>query len=376
MTVHTLQPTIDPKKEKVQLMIALDGTGSMQPVMDAVQHAITSVISKMEEQLKDTAKSEDMPSSVDLEVGMVVFKDYDAPNPIHSIVPLGGADAVKQAIQNVRASHGQDAAECLELALHIVATQITWEETAQKMLMVFTDAAPHLQGDPGDSYNQQLPVQYASTPDLWATVDALAAQKISTTIVACSNFNASPIAANVYSQIATRTNGRMVDFGLVQHTLPQFLSEAAQEELFVQNVNQRISSLTLTDEEQEQAIQEAMRGIGDRFRSLSSDWDVVVPFEDGLFDRHTSSKEFRDGFRALGATKAMPSHATSECECGDAMFTSLGAAEEEDGDAPTFRSCSAVEASPPRSKRMATTPPPMPGYARTPSTTADRIRRA
>ena len=108
MTVHTLQPTIDPKKEKVQLMIALDGTGSMQPVMDAVQHAITSVISKMEEQLKDTAKSEDMPSSVDLEVGMVVFKDYDAPNPIHSIVPLGGADAVKQAIQNVRASHGGD----------------------------------------------------------------------------------------------------------------------------------------------------------------------------------------------------------------------------------------------------------------------------
>ena len=229
--------------------------------------------------------------------------------------------------------------------------------------------------DEFDHYN--LPTAEQSTPDLWTTVETLAAQKISTTIVACSSFNASPVAGNVYSQLATRTNGRMVDFGLVQHALPQFLSQAAQEELFVQTVNQRISSLSLNDEEQEQAIQEAMRGIGDKFRSLSSEWDIVVPFEDTLFDRHTSSKEFRDGFRALGATKTMPSHATSECEGGDAMYTSLGAAEEEDG-APTFRSCSAAEddASPPRSKRMATTPPPMPGYARTPSTTADRIRRA
>lgn len=354
----------------IQLVIILDCTGSMASEMAAVKKAVLSVVDEMHAKMTESAmKSDDLSKNITVEFSLIAYRDYTDTPACADPLPFGGPDVVRAAIEAEIASGGGDDPECVELALHYAETRLQWEYKADKMMLLVTDAPPHAQGVPGDSYPNGAPSQY-ECPDIWTTVDRLAERGVCMTVCGCREFQWNRRTPTIYELMARKTNGRLVRFEAIEAIecgLASYLGTAALEEDFVQNVLGRVGRMNLSDDEYNQVVDEAMEGMQPIFRSLGAEEYAMETFFDVTkFDNAKNSEQVDAAFRSLVATADY---------YGSPAFRPPGGAD--DGGEPVYRSlCSGgYEDSPmlPPAKAMRSAPPVVHKVHVT--TTRDRLRR-
>lgn len=361
----------------IQLAIVLDCTGSMAGPMAAVKEAVLRVVDEMHAKMAQSGiESDDLSKSITVQFSLITYRDYTDTPACSQPLTFGGPDAVREAIAVEDANGGADWPECVELALHYAQTRLQWDDNADKMMLLVTDAPPHAQGGVQDDYPNGAPSQY-QCPDIWTTVDRLAARGVCMTVCGCGSFDSHRRTPTIYELMARKTNGRLVRFERIQSSLASYLGTAALEEDFVQNVLERVGGMNLADDAYDEAVQDAMQGMEAMFRSLSSkEFSVKTFFDVAKFDDAKDSRQVQATFRSLGAT--YDDHGYGDGD-GDGLpaFRSLGAS---DGyDEPGFRSLGAGdgEDSPmsPPAKAMRSAPPAPPLRSTHVTTTRDRLRR-
>tara|TARA_B110000977_G_scaffold26147_1_gene32459 strand:+ start:145 stop:1326 length:1182 start_codon:yes stop_codon:yes gene_type:complete len=360
----------------IQLAIVLDCTGSMSGPMRAVKEAVLRVVDEMHAKMTQSGtKSDDLSKSITVQFSLITYRDYGDSPACSQPLPFGGPDAVRRAITLEDADGGSDWPECVELALHYAQTKLQWADNADKMMLLVTDAPPHAQGGVQDEYPNGAPSQY-QCPDIWTTVDRLAARGVCMTVCGCGSFDSYRRTPTIYELMARKTNGRLVRFEQIQSSLASYLGTAALEEDFVQNVRERVGAMNLADDAYDKAVEDAMQGMEAMFRSLSSqEFSVKTFFDVAEFDDAKNSREVQEAFRSLGATEN--DHGGGGLGGGGAGFRSLGADDGEDP--PSHRSLGAGdgEDSPmsPPAKAMRSAPKAPPLRSAHVTTTRDRLRR-
>lgn len=127
----------------IDLMFVLDITGSMDPYIEMVKHAIKTLVQQL-------------PSKKTLRVGLVRYRDYKVDldgNYLESaascctITDFTSPDKMLQVLAALRAGGGGDVAEALTLALRMASdtSKLSWSNDPKvtNSLVVITDDVPH-----------------------------------------------------------------------------------------------------------------------------------------------------------------------------------------------------------------------------------------
>ncbi|MCX7653221.1 MAG: VWA domain-containing protein [Fervidobacterium sp.] len=126
-------------KNKIDIAIILDVTGSMSP---SIQGAKNSIIA-FSQALKD--------SGLDVRIGVVPFDDYvNPPSDIEIEFPyldLSSPDKAKDYVSELYAGFGGDTPENPYDAIMFAATALEWRVGSQKSMIIITDAPAHYKGD-------------------------------------------------------------------------------------------------------------------------------------------------------------------------------------------------------------------------------------
>ena len=323
----------------IQLVIVLDCTASMDSPMAKVKKALMSVINEMEAMMTPSViDSGDMSKKITVQFSLITYRDYgELTPPCSQPLKFGGPDAVRAAIEVEEADGGNDWPECVELALHYAETKLEWDDSANKMMLLVTDAPPHAQGGVKDNYASGPPSQY-QCPDIWTTVDLLAKRKVCMTVCGCGDFSSYSRTPTIYDLMARKTNGRLVKFEGIQSSLASYLGTAALEEDFVQNVLERVNGMNLVDDAYDNALQDAILGMGAMFRSLSSpEFSAKTFYDVTKFDGAKNSVDVNTVFQSLGAEE-IEHGAFWVGGGGGGTFRSLGDDDGEDPPAKAMRS--------------------------------------
>jgi hypothetical protein len=134
-----LVPTIKPR---VDLVFALDTTGSMGGLIDGAKRKIWAIANEV-------ASAQQKP---EVRIGLVAYRDRgDA--YVTQVVPLtDDLDAVYTKLMSFTADGGGDGPEDVNSALHDAVTKMAWsaDKKALKMVFLVGDAPPHM------DYDQQV----------------------------------------------------------------------------------------------------------------------------------------------------------------------------------------------------------------------------
>lgn len=139
-----LVPTIKPK---VDLVFALDTTGSMGGLIDGAKRKIWAIANEV-------ASAQQKP---EVRIGIVAFRDR-GDEYVTKIIPLNdNLDAVYEQLMALQVGGGGDGPEDVNSALSDAVTKMAWssDKKALKMVFLVGDAPPHM------DYEQQ--VQWQST---------------------------------------------------------------------------------------------------------------------------------------------------------------------------------------------------------------------
>jgi hypothetical protein len=128
-----LVPTIKPK---VELVFALDTTGSMGGLIDGAKRKIWAIANEV-------AAAKEKP---EVRIGLVAYRDRgDA--YVTKVVPLtDNLDAIYEQLMAFTADGGGDGPEDVNSALHDAVTKMQWSQEKGTLKMVFLvgDAPPHM----------------------------------------------------------------------------------------------------------------------------------------------------------------------------------------------------------------------------------------
>jgi hypothetical protein len=136
---HARKPavTVPPvTKNQVELVFALDTTGSMGGLLDRAKEKIWFIASEV-------VRSQHQP---DLRIGLVAYRDK-GDRYITQIEPLSSdLDAVYEKLLSYRPEGGGDHPEHVNQALHDAVTKMQWSASPDVLKMVFLvgDAPPHM----------------------------------------------------------------------------------------------------------------------------------------------------------------------------------------------------------------------------------------
>ena len=131
-------------KQKIDLLVSFDTTGSMYPVLAQVRREV--------EQFVKTMFSE----FTDLRLGVIAHGDYcDKDNPYTIRVMDFTRDEKRlcEFIRETKPTYGGDADECYELVLYTANEDIQWREDAEHIMIMIGDASPHAPSYPQNKLN-------------------------------------------------------------------------------------------------------------------------------------------------------------------------------------------------------------------------------
>ena len=121
-------------KQKIDLLVSFDTTGSMYPVLAQVRREV--------EQFVKTMFSE----FTDLRLGVIAHGDYcdkDDPYTIRIMDFTRDEKRLCEFIRETKPTFGGDADECYELVLHTADTDLQWRKDAEHIMIMIGDASPH-----------------------------------------------------------------------------------------------------------------------------------------------------------------------------------------------------------------------------------------
>ena len=121
-------------KNKIDLVVSFDTTGSMYPVLSQVRNDVANFISNM------------FAEFTDLRLGIIAHGDYcDKDNPYTIRIMDLTTDEKKLCsfVKETAQTYGGDSDECYELVLNSAYKQLKWRDDADKIFILIGDASPH-----------------------------------------------------------------------------------------------------------------------------------------------------------------------------------------------------------------------------------------
>jgi hypothetical protein len=168
---------------QLDVLFAIDTTGSMQDEIDQIKSSLLSV----------TDKLKGLKQEFDLRYGAVLYKDLGDEYITRTYPFTSNIQAFAQALQSVNAGGGGDEPESVNQAL-AETVRAPWRPGAAKVVFLVGDAPPHMDY-PGDvPYGQSL--------------KAAVARGIRIHSVAASGLN--PLGTLVWRQVAQFTRGKFI----------------------------------------------------------------------------------------------------------------------------------------------------------------------
>lgn len=126
-------------KNKLDIAIILDVTGSMDPVIEGAKNSIISFANSLAD------------SGLDARIGVIPFDDYVNPPSDIDVSPgflnLTTPASAQEYIGALYAGYGGDWAENPYDAIMFAATALEWRSGTQRTMIVITDAPAHYKGD-------------------------------------------------------------------------------------------------------------------------------------------------------------------------------------------------------------------------------------
>ncbi|WP_316367599.1 vWA domain-containing protein [Candidatus Thiodiazotropha sp. CDECU1] len=140
--------TINQEQPKIEVVFALDTTGSMGGLIEASKEKIWSIASTM-------AQAQPAP---EIRMGLVAYRDR-GDSYVTQVVDLSeDLDSVYATLMDFRAEGGGDGPESVNQALHDAVNKISWsqDEDAYRVVFLVGDAPPHMDYQDDVKYPQTL----------------------------------------------------------------------------------------------------------------------------------------------------------------------------------------------------------------------------
>jgi hypothetical protein len=129
------KPTpVEGDRHRVDIVFAVDTTGSMGGLLDGAKRTVWSIASHVREIDKDA----------DLHVGLVAYRDYGQGDAYvtKDFAMSGDMDAVYAELSTYQAAGGGDIPEDVDAALDDSVHKMQWRDGAKKMIFLVGDAPP------------------------------------------------------------------------------------------------------------------------------------------------------------------------------------------------------------------------------------------
>ncbi len=128
--------TVQQQAKKIELVFALDTTGSMSGLIDAAKEKIWSIATNM-------AQAQSNP---EIKVGLVAFRDRGDEYVTRVINLSSDLDSVYSQLMDFKADGGGDGPESVNQALYDAVHKITWsqDQSTYKAIFLVGDAPPHM----------------------------------------------------------------------------------------------------------------------------------------------------------------------------------------------------------------------------------------
>ena len=172
-------PQMAEPAHRVDLVFAVDTTGSMGGLLDGAKRTVWSIASHVRQ----------VDPNADLRVGLVAYKDLGDVYVTKDLALTDNLDAVFAELSSYTAAGGGDEPEDVDAALFDAVHKMAWRADAQKMIFLVGDAPPATRGD---------------VPAYDVTARAAAAQQIALNAIRCGD---SPSTEKAWKKIASIGGG-------------------------------------------------------------------------------------------------------------------------------------------------------------------------
>jgi len=125
------------RHHSVDVVFAIDTTGSMGGLLDSAKHAVWGIATHIR-QIDPTA---------DLRVGLVAYRDIGDDYVTKDFPLTSDMDAVYAQLSSYVAAGGGDTPEDVDAALYDAVHKMAWRPEASKLMFVVGDAPPATRGD-------------------------------------------------------------------------------------------------------------------------------------------------------------------------------------------------------------------------------------
>lgn len=126
-----------PKGRAVDIVFAVDTTGSMGGLLDGAKRTVWSIANQVREIEKDA----------NLRVGLVAYRDLGDTYVTKDFALSDDLDAVFVELSSYEARGGGDVPENVDAALYDAVHKMKWRSSAKKMIFLVGDAPPSSRGD-------------------------------------------------------------------------------------------------------------------------------------------------------------------------------------------------------------------------------------
>jgi len=137
---HTGITRTDPApggKHQIDVVFAVDTTGSMGGLIDGAKRTVWSIASS----IKNT------DPNAELRIGLVAYRDIGDDYVTKEFALTTDLDAVFAELSSYRAAGGGDTPEDVDAALDVTLHKMRWRDDAKKLVFVVGDAPPASRGD-------------------------------------------------------------------------------------------------------------------------------------------------------------------------------------------------------------------------------------
>jgi hypothetical protein len=140
-TTDKIAPRLDPVHEAathpVDIVFAVDTTGSMGGLLDGAKRTVWSIANQVR----------DIDPSADLRVGLVAYRDLGDAYVTKDFALSDDLDAMYVELSSYQAAGGGDVPENVDAALYDAVHKMKWRSGAKKMIFLVGDAPPSSRGE-------------------------------------------------------------------------------------------------------------------------------------------------------------------------------------------------------------------------------------
>ncbi len=126
-----------PTGRTVDIVFAVDTTGSMGGLLDGAKRTVWSIANQVR----------DIEKNADLRIGLVAYRDSGDDYVTKDFSLTDDLDAVFAELSSYQASGGGDVPENVDAALYDAVHKMKWRTGAKKMIFLVGDAAPSSRGE-------------------------------------------------------------------------------------------------------------------------------------------------------------------------------------------------------------------------------------